>query len=198
MIHLHDQNISGNGFMKDISRLRSMLEFDAFTYKHSFNVACYSAEFIKYADCDIDASIVYLAGLFHDIGKTGINLDILNKKEILSQGEFELIRNHSALGFKILSGYEVPEEVLFAAQLHHERYDGSGYPFGLSGEEIPDIAKLISICDVFEALTADRPYREAYSCEQALDIMCSLKEGFDPKLLKTFMDNADVICQTAR
>jgi putative two-component system response regulator len=87
----------------------------------------------------------------------------------------------------------MPKEMKFAAFFHHERWDGKGYPWHLEAGQIPKVARLISICDVFDALTSDRPYRKAYSIEKALNIMQNSKGQFDRELFKAFIDNLDSI-----
>lgn len=176
-------------FLTDNNVLVKELEFDSYTYKHSLNVAYYSLQFLKYTSCNIDESLVYYAGLFHDIGKTKINLQVLRKRESLMKYEMDIIKTHSVLGFEILSENKVPHEISLTALFHHERYDGTGYPYGLMGDQIPPIAQIISICDVFDALTSNRPYRNAFSGENALGIMRSISEQFNPGLLRDFFDN---------
>jgi len=110
----------------------------------------------------------------HDIGKMGISLNILRKHGPLDEIEKEVIRNHPQHGKEVLQHFEYLERFVPYAYLHHEREDGSGYPRGLKGDEIPLEAKILAVADVFEALTADRPYRTAYSFAQAVDMMTEM------------------------
>ena len=135
---------------------------------------------------ELDEFLVYYSGLFHDIGKSITPLSVLGKEKPLIFDEFSQIKEHAKLGFRILQEYKFPSEILFAALLHHEKYDGNGYPIGFKGKEIPLIARIISICDVFDALTSNRPYRKEYTLIEALKIMKDSKEQFDPELLDLF------------
>ena len=160
--------------------------FDAITYKHSLNVARYAVQFVKSTDYSFSESLVYYSGLFHDIGKTQIDAEILNKTSALNKNEFDIIKQHPSIGYTILLNADIPKEILEAVQFHHERYDGGGYPMGIKGGEIPLLARIISICDVFDALTSDRSYRKAYTIDEALQIMSNTKGQFDPELFLSF------------
>lgn len=184
---------NNNGFRRKADELLKMLKFDPTTYSHSLNVAQYSKKFIKLLDVNIDADAMYYSGLFHDIGKIRINLNILNKKSMLNTEEYSSMMKHSQLGYGILKKAFMPKEMIFAAYFHHERWDGNGYPVRLEGDKIPKVARVISICDVFDALTSDRPYRKAYSLYEALNIMESSEGQFDQELLKVFIDSLDSI-----
>jgi len=111
---------------------------------------------------------------------------ILKKENPLTRDEFNQIKEHAKQGFRILQKYKFPSDVLFAALLHHEKFDGSGYRIGFIGKEIPVIARIVNICNVFDALTSDRPYRRAYSVREALEIMEGSREQFDPDLIEIF------------
>lgn len=170
-----------------------MLKFDPTTYSHSLNVAQYSKNFIKLLDMDTDDDIVYYSGLFHDIGKIEINPNILNNKSELQIEEYNSMKQHSQFGYEILRKAFMPQEMIIAAYCHHERWDGNGYPIRLKGDKIPKVARVISVCDVFDALTSDRPYRKAYSLCVALNIMENSEGQFDQELLKVFTDSLDSI-----
>jgi len=111
----------------------------------------------------------------------------------LNDDEFEIIKKHSILGYDIMKKFLMPVEMQYAALYHHERWDGKGYPMKLKEQEIPLVARIISICDVFDALTSDRPYRKAFSIDEALNIMNDSKNQFDQELLKLFFDNLSSI-----
>ncbi|MFQ5449485.1 MAG: HD-GYP domain-containing protein [Nitrospinaceae bacterium] len=129
------------------------------------------------------------AAPLHDIGKIGIPDQILLKAGKLSEEEWEMMRLHPIIGAEILSGSD--SEMMQLAELmcrtHQERWDGSGYPMGLQGEEIPLEGRIVALCDVFDALVCKRPYKEAYSMEKAMEILES-KSGidFDPQLVEAF------------
>lgn len=184
---------NNNRFRRKADELLRMLTFDPTTYSHSLNVAQYSKKFIKLLDVNIDADTMYYSGLFHDIGKIRINLNILNKKSMLNTEEYNSMMKHSKLGYGILKKAFMPKEMVYAAYFHHERWDGNGYPVRLEGDKIPKVARVISICDVFDALTSDRPYRKAYSMYEALNIMENSEGQFDKELLKVFTDSLDSI-----
>lgn len=175
-------------FLDCIDTLVDLLKFDDYTYTHSLNVANYAVEFARCLNKNIDESTIYYCGLLHDIGKIDISLDLLHKKEKLSPKELRIIQEHPARGCAILSRYNMPEEIVLAAELHHERIDGAGYPYRLTGKEIPLTTKMISICDVFDALISDRPYRKGYSLEQVIHIMSHSVGQFDQALLQIFIN----------
>lgn len=170
-----------------------MLKFDDNTYQHSLNVAKLAKRLNRFLGTDIDDKIMYYSGLFHDIGKMRIDINILNKESNLQANEFDIMKKHSKLGYSILKKNLLPKEIQHSAFYHHERWDGNGYPIRLKGEEIPIAARIISICDVYDALTSDRPYRKAFGEDEAVSMMESFKGQFDEKLLKVFINNLDSI-----
>jgi HD-GYP domain-containing protein (c-di-GMP phosphodiesterase class II) len=115
--------------------------------------------------------------MLHDVGKIGVNVNILRKPGELTPEEFEEIKQHPMYGVRLFQeaglGQLLSEELLALAQ-HHERLDGSGYPAGLKGDQISLIGRIVAVADVFDALTSDRPYRVAYSVEDALEILTKL------------------------
>ncbi len=183
---LYEPDEAANSYLEKVTDFEARLKFDSITYQHSLNVASLSIQLLKQSRYDFDEILIYYAGLFHDIGKSITPLPILKKQDLLNRDEFNQIKEHSKQGFRILQKYKFPSDVLFAALLHHERYDGSGYPIGFIGKEIPVIARIINICDVFDALTSDRPYRKAYSVKESLQIMENSKEQYDPELFEIF------------
>ena len=139
-----------------------------------------------------DCEIIRNASPMHDVGKMGIPDAILLKPDKLDPVEWEIMKRHTILGGKILDGSssELLQVGDTIALSHHEKWDGSGYPKGLSGESIPLMGRIVAIADVFDALTSKRPYKDAFPNEKALQIM---KEGkgkhFDPALLDVFLEN---------
>jgi putative nucleotidyltransferase with HDIG domain len=128
-----------------------------------------------------------VGALLHDIGKIGVPDKILAKEESLSGEEYEVIKGHPVIGSDIVRGLPFPDEVKMIIKHHHERFDGTGYPDGLKGEEIPLLVRIFSIMDVYEALVGFRPYRNPLSAESAADLLqeCSGTQ-FDPDLLDLF------------
>jgi diguanylate cyclase (GGDEF)-like protein/putative nucleotidyltransferase with HDIG domain len=132
------------------------------------------------------------AALLHDIGKLAVPEYILSKPGKLTAAEYSKVMIHPVVGADILSNVEFPYEVVPIVKHHHEKYDGTGYPSGLKGEEIPFGARILTIVDCYEAMTTTRPYRPGYTREQALEMM-RIEEGrmFDPSLLKVFFAIVD-------
>ncbi|SHJ19941.1 HD-GYP domain-containing protein [Lutispora thermophila] len=179
-----------------LSKLHSLIErlkFDDNTYRHSMSVAKYSNRFNKIIAANINSETIYYSGLLHDIGKTEVNINILNKKGSLDIDEFSIMMEHSKLGYNLLKKHLMPIEMQHAALYHHERWDGNGYPMKLEKQRIPLVARIISICDVYDALTSNRPYRKAFSIDEALDIMKNSHGQFDNELLDIFSKNIDSI-----
>lgn len=134
------------------------------------------------------AVIFYDAAKIHDVGKIFIPLEIIEKPDRLSSDEYELVKRHTTEGCKVLS-YVIPDNdhAYKAALYHHERYDGSGYPYGVQGQDIPEIARLLAITDVYDALRSKRSYKEPITHSDAMLIMEKYKHGFDPEMFKCFV-----------
>ncbi len=132
---------------------------------------------------------IRIAALLHDIGKLGIPEEILDKPEELTEEEYEVIKKHPEMGEQIISNIPNFEMVIRAVRNHHEHWDGKGYPDRLSKDTIPLIARIITVADVWDALTADRPYREGYLFHEAREIMQEERgKTFDPALLDIFLE----------
>ncbi len=130
----------------------------------------------------------------HDIGKLGVADYILKKEGPLTPEEFEQMKTHVTIGEELLKSAELPKIAINIIKYHHEKWNGKGYLFGLKGEEIPVEARIVAIADVFDALTSKRPYKEAFSIEEAIDIMTNeMTKHFDPNLLELFFQNIDKI-----
>lgn len=132
--------------------------------------------------------------LLHDIGKLGISDHILLKPGPLSEEEWEVMRKHPELAYRWLSGIEFLRPALDIPYCHHERWDGKGYPRGLQGKEIPLAARIFAVADVFDALTSDRPYRKAWSREEAIRyIREQAGAQFDPKVVEVFLQEIGAV-----
>lgn len=135
-----------------------------------------------------DIERIRLAGLVHDIGKIGVSEEILHKPGKLSDEEFITIRDHPAAGERILRPIISDEDVLAMVRYHHERYAGGGYPEGVTGEEIPLGARLLAVADAYDAMTSNRPYRDALSDERARSqLMANRGSQFDPEIVDLFI-----------
>ncbi len=134
---------------------------DTYTNGHSVRVAEYSREIARRAGFDSEAQRgIYITGLLHDVGKIGVPDAIINKKGKLDDEEYSIMKTHPQKGADILSNIKDMPELSVGARWHHERYDGKGYPEGLSGEDIPSEARIIAVADAYDAMTSHRSYRD--------------------------------------
>ncbi len=143
-----------------------------------------------------EASLIELVAPMHDVGKIGISDNILLKPGRLSEDEYNRMKEHCEIGYKILNQYNDPT-LLIASKIaleHHERFDGSGYPFGIEGKDIDLLARIVSVADVFDALTSDRPYKEAWSFNEAFDeIVKRSGSQFDNEVVDAFIQGVEDI-----
>jgi len=162
-----------------------------YTLEHSERVCYYSKIIGEGIGFDQESMMVLETSAYlHDIGKVGIPRGLLEKPAALSSYEARLMMEHALKTYEILNVSKSTKELAFIASSHHEALDGSGYPLGLYGEEIPLISRIISICDIYDALTSSRAYRSAYSKDEALSIMeKEFKEKIDMGLFETFRKN---------
>jgi len=167
---------------------------DAYTQGHSQRVAEYAYILATLAELNDNLTHeIYVAGLLHDVGKIGIPDAILLKPGKLEIDEYKLVQQHGSLSGKILQKMKKFSFLAPIAKHHHEDYNGSGYPDGLKGEDIPLGARVISIVDVFDALTSKRIYRGTMKVAKALEIMQGMQDNgkFDPTLYKVFLSNIE-------
>ncbi len=155
---------------------------DTYTNGHSVRVADYSAEIARRAGYDVSAlQRIYITGLLHDVGKIGIPDAIINKNGKLDDEEYAIIKTHPEKGAAILSNIQDMPELSIGAKWHHERFDGKGYPEGLMGEDIPEMARIIAIADAYDAMTSNRSYRRSLPQEV---VRAEIEKGkgtqFDP------------------
>jgi putative two-component system response regulator len=169
--------------------------------EHMQRIGEYSALLARAGGLESEESErIGVAAPFHDVGKVAISDEILFKQGELDPGEREEMQRHAQAGHDLLA--DCTSGILrLAAEIaltHHERYDGSGYPRGLAGEEIPVAGRIVAIADVFDALICDRPYRRALKLEQTVTIMLKGRgEHFDPELLDTFVGELDNVLAVA-
>ncbi|MBC3803370.1 diguanylate cyclase [Acetobacterium fimetarium] len=136
-----------------------------------------------------EINMIRTAGLIHDIGKIGIDENILNKPEKLNDDEWDKIRKHPEIGYRILNSVSDFSEMADCIQEHHERWDGKGYPKGLKGEEISLQGRIVAIADCFDAMTSDRPYRKGISMEEAItELKKNSGTQFDPIVTRVFVE----------
>ena len=166
---------------------------DSDTNMHNYRVTLYSiilAESIDFPKKDFNSLIK--GAFLHDIGKIGISDNILLKPGKLNSEEFEIMKTHTNIGKEIINNNTFLYDALDIIECHHEKYDGTGYPKGLKGKEIPLGARIFTIVDVFDALTSKRPYKEPFSYDKAKSIM--MKDSgkhFDADLLNVFFNSTD-------
>jgi putative two-component system response regulator len=169
---------------------RAVEERDKFNIGHGQRTAVFSRMLGEALELD-EARLknIYHAALLHDVGKIGIDDAILNKPSRLSEEEYVAIRRHPELGDYVLRPISFFADIRKAVRHHHERWDGQGYPDGLSGEDIPLDARILCIADYFDSITSARPYRNPMSDQEAVDLIRS-ESGriFDPSLVELFLD----------
>ena len=166
---------------------------DTYTNGHSNRVAEYSREIARRAGYKGKwLEDIYMMGLLHDVGKIGIPDTVINKPDKLTDEEYDIIKNHPVLGYKILSEIEEMPKLAQSAKSHHERYDGTGYPDGLAGEDILVEARIIAVADAYDAMTSNRSYR--YPLPQAevrAEIERCIGTQFDPNFGKIMLEMID-------
>jgi putative nucleotidyltransferase with HDIG domain len=186
--------VEQDSLLSAITALAAALEArDPYTRTHSRNVAHFSAKLAAKLGLD-DARVdeVHLAGQLHDIGKIGIKDEILLKPGSLTRDEFGEIKKHPDLSVNILRPFRHLDNVRATIRHHHEKMDGSGYPDGLKGEEIPLPARIMAVVDVFDAMTSDRPYRPALTFDEALEEMKRMSGAeLDPNCVNAFLEMAN-------
>lgn len=171
-------------------QLNVLHDYDLTTYQHSINVACLACVVGIFLNLSItELKTLTLGALLHDVGKQIIPLDILQKHGTLTSMEFDVVKSHAKLGYTyLMSDFLNKPDIIDCVVQHHENHDGSGYPFNLKGDEISKYAQIIHICDVYEALCAERPYKVAMSRDKARELLLrSAGTQFNPEMLKVFL-----------
>lgn len=174
---------------QDIEKIRSFNK-DSYTRGHSDRVSAYSVLIGKYLGLpESQLDLLRVGGLFHDIGKTGIPENILFKNSKLTDDEYSQMKAHSSIGADILSNSIIFKNLIPIVEHHHERYDGSGYPSRLAGENIPYLARITSVSDTFDAMTSNRVYRDALPLDTVIAEIEKCKgTQLDPKIADVFLD----------
>ncbi|MGV2885789.1 bifunctional diguanylate cyclase/phosphohydrolase [Paenibacillus taichungensis] len=176
--------------VRDIEQQLNLFRYkDMDTFKHSKRVYKYALDISELLELEnVEKRSFVLGALIHDIGKLEIPWSILNKKEKLTAEEWETIKGHVTWGKKMAMTNERFADLIPYIELHHERYDGAGYPYGLKGSEIPRLCRMLTVIDSFDAMTTERPYQETKNVDEAIKElqMCSGSQ-FDPELAELFI-----------
>ncbi len=186
-------NDTVNLILDDPTAIQAMLKVtthDYYTYTHSVNVSTYALGFGQYLGFNKEQlSLLGRAAIMHDVGKRKISSEIINKNGKLTDDEFNEIKKHTTYGVNILKELGETNQILLdIVEQHHEKLDGSGYPYGLKDKEIHPFAQIMSIVDIFDALTTKRSYKDAMKSFEAFNIMHNhMKSELNLKLFKKFM-----------
>lgn len=174
-----------------LSRLKTS---DEYTYMHSVAVCALMVALAKRMGMpDDQVREAGVAGLMHDVGKMMIAPAVLNKPGRLTRDEFEIIKTHPELGVKILMETQpVAASVIDVCLHHHEKVDGSGYPHGLKGDQISIFARMGAVCDVYDAITSDRPYKKGWGVAHSIREMASWKGHFDEVVFQSFVKTVGI------
>jgi len=175
------------GALISLARLKTA---DDYTYMHSVAVCAMMVALAKQLGLDeTQTRAAGLAGLLHDLGKAVMPMDVLNKPGKLTDAEFSIIKSHPVEGHKmLLGGVNVDPVAIEVCLYHHEKMDGSGYPDGLKGDQISLWARMGAVCDVYDAITSDRPYKSGWDPAESLRKMAEWTKGhFDPRVFQAFV-----------
>lgn len=186
------------------SSLMKLSSHDYYTYNHSVNVSVYSIAICK-STLGEDKNLLVtagLGGLLHDLGKRKVDLKLINKPGKLDAEEWVEMKKHPGYGYELLQDVPtISDDIKRIVHEHHEHMDGTGYPKGISEDQILKLSRIASVADVFDALTTKRSYKEACSAKEALEIMANMPEGkFDPevfKILQTKTKKTDITLDKA-
>lgn len=183
---LEDKQADSNVF----DMLHNMREYDDMTYAHSLNVALICNVLAKWLGMsEKDQKLAFTCGILHDIGKLMIPEEVIHKQGKLTKEEYDQIKMHPIEGYNYIRNLDIDEHIKKTILMHHERYDGSGYPLGTKGDDIDKFARICAIADVYEATTSARKYRGASSPFHVVEIF--EKEGFqkyDTHMIMTFLE----------
>ncbi|MGJ8618722.1 MAG: HD-GYP domain-containing protein [Methylophilaceae bacterium] len=179
------------GALISLARLKTQ---DDYTYMHSVAVCALMTALGKQLGLDdLAVKQAGLAGLLHDVGKAAIRLEILNKPGALTEDEFKSVKLHPEKGYALLQQAGITDEVALDVCLHHhEKMDGTGYPHQLQGDNISHFARMGAICDVYDAITSNRPYKSGWEPSESLKKMASWNGHFDLEILKAFVRSVGI------
>ncbi|MDR2933267.1 MAG: HD-GYP domain-containing protein [Oscillospiraceae bacterium] len=180
------------GALVNINDLKS---YDEYTFHHSLSVAVLTiaiAQHMGFSQRDLNR--IGMCAMMHDIGKTAVPLEIIHKPSRLDNSEFAIIKNHSPAGLEYLENTDIEDEDILRGVLHHhEKVDGTGYPHGIKGSEIPLWSRIISVADVYDALTSNRPYRDPMQPQEAIEyIMGGVSSAFDYDTVSAFVRKVEL------
>ncbi len=182
---------SSSGYFNVFDMLHNMRQYDDLTYVHSLNVALICNIFARWLKMtEEEIRLATTCGLLHDIGKLIIPESVIKKPDKLTDNEYALVKKHTLEGYNILRKNDVPECVMNSALMHHERCDGSGYPFGIRNSKIEPFAKMVAIADVYDAMTSARVYRGPMCPFKVIELFEN--EGlqkYDTHYIMTFLEN---------
>jgi len=166
---------------------------DKYTNGHSSRVAKYSKMIAeRYGMSKQDLANVFYIAILHDIGKIGVPDTIINKPGKLTDEEYDVIKKHPEIGYNILKGIDAIPGISIGALNHHERFDGKGYPEGINGNDIPEMARIIAVADAYDAMTSNRSYRKYISQEKVREeIVKGRGTQFDPVFADIMLDIID-------
>ncbi|MBW4520588.1 MAG: HD-GYP domain-containing protein [Scytolyngbya sp. HA4215-MV1] len=174
--------------LSTIGRLVGALDRD--TREHCERLAEECRAFGEFLNLPTDEIYILMwGGYLHDIGKMAIPTEVLQKPGTLTAAEWEVMKQHTLIGESICAALQPLSHILPVIRHHHERWDGSGYPDGLAGNDIPDLAQIVQVLDVYDALTHPRCYKPAFSAQHALRIMLedAAKGWYNPELIQAFL-----------
>ncbi|MEY8331787.1 HD-GYP domain-containing protein [Lachnospiraceae bacterium 47-T17] len=172
----------------DISALKTS---DEYTFKHSVDVATIAMIVAKNTGLSKDEVLeIGVTGLLHDVGKTKIPPEILNKPGRLDDDEFDIMRQHSVYGYHIIKERpDLPDAVKLGVLQHHEKINATGYPLHLSANKICPYAKILAVADIYDALVTERPYKSAFSQREAIEMIMSMTQELDMSAMETFLES---------
>lgn len=164
---------------------------DEYTFTHCVEVATISMIIAKQmALPQEEITQIGLTGLLHDIGKSKIPLEVLNKPGALSDEEFSIMKQHPVIGFHLLKGNEgLSKEVLYGVLQHHEKINGAGYPMGVSGDKVTPYARILAVADIFDALVSVRPYKSAFTKRDATEMIIAMTAELDIQVIRAFLNS---------
>lgn len=185
LLNAIDQN---NAIAIDIGELKTS---DEYTFKHSVDVATIAMILAKQQGLSKQEIFeIGVTGLLHDVGKTKVPLEILNKPGRLDDEEFAIMRQHSVFGYRMVKDKpDFSPSVAMGVLQHHEKINGSGYPMGVNEQQITPYAKILSVADIYDALITERPYKQAFSQRDAVEMIMSMTHELDMKAMKSFLES---------